>query len=44
MLAFYKQMLYDLLEFTHMIGVTVSNFGLEKCVPSVQDVMVSFET
>ena len=40
MLAFYKQMLYGLLQFTHMTGVTVSNFGLEKFVASVQDVMV----
>ena len=41
--AFYKQMLYGLLQFTHMTGVTVSDFGLEKFVASVQDVMVYFE-
>ena len=28
MLAFYIQMLYGLLQFTHMAGVTVSNLGL----------------
>ena len=33
-------MLYGLLQFTHMTGV--SNFGLEKFVASVQDVMVYF--
>ena len=43
MLAFYKQMLYGLLRFTHMTGVTVSNFGLEKFFASVQDVMVYFK-
>ena len=43
MLAFYKQMLYRLLQFTHMAGVTVSNFGLEKFVTSVQDVMIYFK-
>ena len=43
MLAFYKQMLYGLLQFTHVRGVTVSNFGLEKFVWSVQDVMVYFK-
>ena len=41
--AFYKQMLYGLLQFTHMTGVTVSDFGLEKFVASVQDVMVYFK-
>ena len=40
MLAFYKPMLYGLLQFTHMTGVTVSNFGFEEFVASVQDVMV----
>ena len=43
MLAFYKQMLYGLLQFTHMTGVTVSNFALEKFVTSVQDVMIYFK-
>ena len=43
MLAFYKQMLYGLLRFTHMTRVTVSNFGLEKFFASVQDVMVYFK-
>ena len=43
MLAFFKQMLYGLLQFTYMIGVTVSNFGLQKFVASVQDVMVYFK-
>ena len=43
MLAFYKQMLCGLLQFTHMTGVTVSNFGLEKFVTSVQDVMIYFK-
>ena len=43
MLAFYKKMLYGLLRFTHMTGVTVSNFDLEKFVASVQDVMVYFK-
>ena len=43
MLAFYKQMLYGLLQFTHMKGVTVSNFGLEKFLASLQDVMVYFK-
>ena len=43
MLAFYKQMLYGLLQFTHMTGITVSNFGLEKFVASVQDVMGYFK-
>ena len=43
MLAFYKKMLQGLLQFTHMTGVTVSNFGLEKFVASVQDVMVYFK-
>ena len=43
MLAFYKQMLYGLLQFTHMTGVTVSNFGLEKFVTSVRDVMIYFK-
>ena len=43
MLAFYKQMLYGLLQFTHMTGLTVSYFGLEKFVASVQDVMVYFK-
>ena len=33
-------MLYGLLQFTHMTGV--SNFGLEKFVASVHDVMVYF--
>ena len=40
MLAFYKQMLYGLLRFTHMTRITVSNFGL---FASVQDVMVYFK-
>ena len=43
MLAFFKQMLYGLLQFTYMIGVTFSNFGLEEFVASVQDVMVYFK-
>ena len=43
MLAFFKQMLYGLLQFTYMIGVTVSDFGLEKFVASVQDVIVYFK-
>ena len=43
MLAFYNQTLYGLLRFTHITGVTVSNFGLEKFVASVQDVMVYFK-
>ena len=43
MLAFYKPMLYGLLQFTHMTGVTVSNFGFEEFVASVQDVMVCFK-
>ena len=43
MQAFYKQMLYGLFRFTQMTGFTVSNFGLEKFVPSVQDVMVYFK-
>ena len=43
MLAFYKQMLYGLLQFTHMKGVTVSNFGLEKFVTSARDVMIYFK-
>ena len=43
MLAFYKQMLCGLLQFTHMTGVNVSNFGLEKFVASVQDVMAYFK-
>ena len=43
MLAFYKHMLYGLLQFTHIAGVTVSNFGLETLVASVQDVMVYFK-
>ena len=43
MLAFYKQMLYGLLHFTHITGVAVGNFGLEKFVASVQDVMVYFK-
>ena len=34
MLAFYKQMLYGLLQFTYMTGATVSNFSLEKFVAS----------
>ena len=42
-LAFYKQMLYGLLQFTHMTRVTVSYFALEKFVASVQDVMVYFK-
>ena len=36
-------MLYGLLQFAHMTGVTVSNFGLAKFVASVQDVMVYFK-
>ena len=43
MLAFYKQMLCGLPQFTHMTGVTVSNFDLETFVVSVQDVMVYFK-
>ena len=43
MLAFYKEMLYGLLQFTHMTGVTVSNFGLENFVASVQDVIFYFK-
>ena len=43
MQTFYKQMLYGLFRFTQMTGVTVSPFGLEKFVPSVQDVMVYFK-
>ena len=43
MLAFYKQMLYGLLQFTHVTGVTVSSFGLDKFVASVQDEMVYFK-
>ena len=43
MLAFYKQTLYGVPQFTHMTGVTVSNFDLEKFVVSVQDVMVYFK-
>ena len=43
MLAFYKQMLYGLLQFTHVTGVTVSSFGLDKVVASVQDVIVYFK-
>ena len=43
MLAFYKQMLYGLLRFTHMTIVTVSNFGLEKFVARLQEVMVYFK-
>ena len=43
MLAFYKQMLYGLLQFTHMTAVTVTNFGLEKFVAFFQDVMVYFK-
>ena len=42
-LAFYKQMLYGLLQFTHMTRITVSYFGLEKFVASVQDLMVYFK-
>ena len=34
MLAFYKQMLYGLLQFTYMKGATVSNFSFEKFVAS----------
>ena len=34
MLAFYKQMLYGLLQLTYMTGATVSNFSLEKFVAS----------
>ena len=43
MLEFYKQMLYCLLQFTHMTGVTVSKFGLEKFVASLQGMMVYFK-
>ena len=43
MLAFYKQMLYGVLQFTHMTGATVSNFGLKKFVTSIQDVMIYFK-
>ena len=43
MLAFYKQMLYGLLQFTHVTGVTVTSFGLDKFFASVQDVMVYFK-
>ena len=43
MLAFYKQMLYGLLQFTQVTGVTVSSFGLDKFVASVQDEMVYFK-
>ena len=42
-LAFYKQMLYGLRQFTHVTGVTVSSFGLDKFVASVQDEMVYFK-
>ena len=43
MLAFYKPMLYGLLQFTRMTGVTVNNFGFEEFVASVQDVMAYFK-
>ena len=43
MLAVYKQMFYGLLQFTHMIGVTVSNFGLQNFVTRVQAVMIYFK-
>ena len=43
MQAFYKQMLYGLLRFTHMTSVTFSKFGLEKFAVGVQDVMVYFK-
>ena len=43
MLAFYKQMLYGLLHFTHRTGVATSNFDLEKFVASVKVVMVYFK-
>ena len=42
-MALYKETLYGLLRFTHRTRVTVSNIGLEKFVPSVQDVMVYFK-
>ena len=42
-LAFYKKMFQGLFRFTHMTRVTVSNFGLEKFVASVQDVMVYYK-
>ena len=32
-----------LLQFTHVTGVTVSSFGLDKFVASVQDEMVYFK-
>ena len=42
-LTFPKQMLEGLLRFTYMTTVTVSNFGLEKFVASVLDVIVYFK-
>ena len=42
-LTFRKQMLEGLLRFTYMTRVTVSNFGLEKFVASVHDVIVYFK-
>ena len=43
MQAFYKKMLQGLVRFTDMTRVTISNFGLEKFVASVKDVMVYFK-
>ena len=43
MLTFPKQMLEGLPRFTYMTRVTVSNFGLEKFVASVLDVIVYFK-
>ena len=43
MLTFRKQMLKGLLRFTYTTRVTVSNFGLEKFVASVLDVIVYFK-
>ena len=42
-LTFSKQMLEGLLRFTYMTTVTVSNFGLEKFVASLLDVIVYFK-